>query len=110
MTAPEGETAGRAGYAQDVRDAIDRIDETPFGKIGKLFDRMADDAQRAVNEQKHLMEILDGLVLVCGRTGDAFAVNDGPGGCTGKYNDCDHCSAIRTARSALLLVARKEGV
>lgn len=61
-----------AGYAQDIRDAIDQIDETPFGKVGKLLDKMADDAQRAINEHKHLIEALDGMVLVCGRTGDAF--------------------------------------
>jgi hypothetical protein len=59
-------------YAQDIRDALDKIDETPFGKIGKLLDRMADDAQRAVNEHKSLVEALDGLVLVCGRTGNSF--------------------------------------
>lgn len=58
--------------AQNVRDALDQIDETPFGKVGKLLDRMADDAQRAVNERNHLVEALDGMVLVCGRTGDAF--------------------------------------
>lgn len=61
-----------AGYAQSVRDAIDQIDETPLGKVGKLLDKMADDAQRAINERKHLIEALDGMVLVCGRTGDAF--------------------------------------
>jgi hypothetical protein len=56
-------------HVQSVRDAIDLIDETPFGKVGKLFDRMSDVAQRAVNERKVLVEALDGLVLVCGRTG-----------------------------------------
>lgn len=59
-------------YAQDVRDALDKIDETPFGKVGNLFDRMADVAQRAVNERKALVEAIDGLVLVCGRTGSSF--------------------------------------
>lgn len=61
-----------ANPIQNVRDAIDRIDETPFGKIGKLFDTMADEAQRAVNDRKAMIEALDGMVLVCGRTGDAF--------------------------------------
>jgi hypothetical protein len=59
-------------YAQNVRDMLDQIDGTPFGQVGKLFDRMADDARRAVNECKHLIEALDGLVLVCGRTGNNF--------------------------------------
>ncbi|WP_293880510.1 hypothetical protein [Sphingomonas sp.] len=59
-------------YAQDVRDALDKIDETPFGKVSKLLDRMADQAQRAVNEHKAMREVLDGIVLVCGRTGNAF--------------------------------------
>lgn len=65
-------TEVEANSAQDVRDAIDRLDETPFGKVSKLLDRMADDAQRAVNERKALMEAIDGMVLVCGRTGNAF--------------------------------------
>lgn len=47
--------------AQDVRDAIDRIDETPFGKLGKLFDRMADDAQRAVNDHNFVIETLNAI-------------------------------------------------
>lgn len=59
-------------HAQTVRDAIDRIDETPFGKVGKLFDTMADEAQRACNDRKAMIEALEGVVLVCGRTGDAF--------------------------------------
>ncbi len=59
-------------HAQNVRDAIDKLDETPFGKVGKLFDRMADDAQRSVNDRKHLIEVLDGIVLVCGRTGNSL--------------------------------------
>lgn len=59
-------------YAQNVRDAIDKLDETPFGQVGKLFDTMADDAQRAVNDRKHLIEALAGLVLVCGRTGNSL--------------------------------------
>jgi hypothetical protein len=37
-------------YAQNVRDAIDLLDETPYGKLEKLFNSMADDAQRAVND------------------------------------------------------------
>lgn len=59
-------------YVQKIMEAVDRIDETPFGKVGKLFDRMADDALSAINERKTLVEALDGVVLVCGRTGNAF--------------------------------------
>jgi hypothetical protein len=54
-----GSTTGQTpNHAQNVRDALDQIDETPFGKLGKLLDRMADDAQRAVNERNHLLETL----------------------------------------------------
>jgi hypothetical protein len=42
-------------HAQDVRDALDEIDKTPFGNVGRLLDKMADDAQRAVNERNHLI-------------------------------------------------------
>lgn len=59
-------------HAQDIRDALDKIDETPFGKVSKLLDRMADQAQRAINERSALIDALDGLILVCGRTGNSF--------------------------------------
>lgn len=72
MTHTTADAGRTAGHAQNVRDALDQIDETPFGKVGKLLDRMADEAQRAVNERNHLVGALDGMVLVCGRTGDAF--------------------------------------
>lgn len=61
-----------ANFIRDVRDAIDEIDATPFGKLGKLFDAMSTNAQRALNERDDLVKALDGLVLVCGRTGNAF--------------------------------------
>lgn len=42
-------------YAQKVRDAIDELDSTPFGKLERLFNRMADDAQRSVNDYAALV-------------------------------------------------------
>lgn len=65
MTAP-------TNHAQIVSDALDQIDEMPFGKVGKLLDRIAADANRACNERSVLLKALDGLVLVCGRTGNTF--------------------------------------
>lgn len=61
-----------SNYVQKVRDAIDLIDATPYGKLGALFDAMATDADKAVSCHAAQMAALDGMVLVCGRTGDAF--------------------------------------
>lgn len=55
-----------------VREIIDQIDETPFGKVEKLMDHLAECADAAVKEHAHLLSVIDGMVLVCGRTGDAF--------------------------------------
>lgn len=59
-------------HIQRVRDAFDRIDDEPLGKVGKFLDRMTDDAQRALNDYNHIRATLDGMVMVCGRTGNAF--------------------------------------
>lgn len=65
--------AGRTdSCALIVREIIDQIDETPFGKVEKLMDHLAECADAAVKEHAHLLSVIDGMVLVCGRTGDAF--------------------------------------
>jgi hypothetical protein len=59
-------------YAQKVCDAINLIDETSFGKIGNLLDKMAYDAQRAAFERLALIRALNDLVLLCGRSGSSL--------------------------------------
>lgn len=59
-------------HIQNLRDAIDQIDDTPFGMLGKHFDRMADDAADACKERAALIKAIDGLFLVCGRTGNSL--------------------------------------
>lgn len=50
-------------YAKKVADAIDKIDSTEFGKLGKLFDQLAVDAQKAVSECDSLIATLQEIIL-----------------------------------------------
>jgi hypothetical protein len=55
-----------------ILENIDAFDGTPFGKTGKLLDVMQGNANRIQSGVEKLIRALDGLVLVCGRTGDSF--------------------------------------
>lgn len=48
-----------SSHAQNVRDAIDRITDTPFDKLPGLFDEMAKEADKAVRSEAALIEALE---------------------------------------------------
>lgn len=42
-------------YCQRIRDTIDEIDGAPFGQVGKLLDRMTEDATQAAAQWEGLL-------------------------------------------------------
>jgi len=59
-------------YIEAIVENLDAFDATPFGKTGKLLDELQGDACRVRCDVETLIKALDGLVLVCGRTGNSF--------------------------------------
>lgn len=60
--------------AKRLREALDAIDDTPFGDLNKLFDQMAKDCDAAVSIEEDLLTALRNLTL---RLDDHFG-NAGP--------------------------------
>lgn len=77
MTSAAKHTAGTAagGRTRHIEDALvllDEIDGMPFDKVNQALDTLNTNMLRAGAERDDLLRIIDGMVLVCGRTGDAF--------------------------------------
>lgn len=59
-------------YIEAIVENLDAFDATPFGKTRKLLDKLQGDACRVRSDVGALIKAMDGLVLVCGRTGSSF--------------------------------------
>lgn len=69
-------------------------------EAAEALDAKDAETARLQGEVAGLRKALENLLL--------FAINDAPGGCTGKYpdhNHCAHCAAIKFARDSLSLPA-----